>query len=135
MLVFLSIGAQFGCSRESKFEKIVGLPVIESRVDKGFRYRREYYVYSKINHNKLDVFDLICEKVSLRFKDDKIYRSGSLEYEKGKYGFPPDITKRFGVVYGDEVIRYYSITSKDGLSVAAAYETKEYVCVILADGS
>jgi hypothetical protein len=124
-----------GCTKKQKFEDLVGHPVVWADAESGARFRREYYVYSKNGTQGESVFELICSKVSSEFGSRDSYDPGTLQYEKNKFGSPPDIPAVFDREYASNLNRHFSLRSKDRLSVVEIYETEKYVCVVLADGS
>lgn len=123
-----------GCSRRSRFETLIGSPVVESRVDTGAGFRREYYVYSRSVGDAGKVFDSICSKISAKFSDSSVYNPGVMKFEIGKLGYLPDISRWFDAKYTSNLTRYYSLESKDRMSTIDVYETEKYVCLIVADG-
>ncbi len=133
--VFLILFALPGCSDRSAAKSLIGLPVVEFRVESGFRFRREYLVYSRKSEGEVKIFNRICSKFETKFNDPEIFNPPAMEYEVGKVGFKPDISKWFDEIYTNALSRHYSISSKNLLSTVNVYESENYVCVILADGS
>jgi len=58
-----------------------------------------------------------------------------MKFELGKFGHVPDISKWFDGKYSAGISRHYFIGSKDQMHVVDVYESSDYVCVLLADGS
>ena len=130
-LVCISV---IGCSKPSKFEGLVGKPSVDSRVESGARFRREYYVFLRIADGASN-FELIRSKVSSEFGGNSAFDPGFMKFELGKFGHVPDISKWFDGKYSSGISRQYFIGSKDHMHVVDVYESSDYVCVILADGS
>ncbi len=122
------------CSGRSKFEALIGSPVVESRVEEGSGFRRKYYVFTRSVGDSGGTFDSICSKISKNYSDSRLYSPGVLNYEEGKFGYLPDISRQFDAKFTSKLTRYYSLMSKDRMSVIKVYETEKHVCVLLADG-